>query len=581
MRRESLTVQPDGSFVLALVVGDQTQLAQRRRPAGVVRAVALEQRQGPDVGGPAIVEAARIRRLPRTHPPQGPQHRVVQPGLGEQAVGHLQMLARQGVVQVARSVAGAVQPDLDLGRHEAPRVLLCQCQLARLQVVIALGLVELTVDARHRAEQLDAQRRLVLEFGIDARRRGIEQLACGDLAARLVGSDARVAGGEHLQQEGLDRVRAFGLGAREARLPGHDAGAGDQQQQCQRRDGRRRTLPAQGAADDVDPGAAARAHRPVQPMAFDVVGQRIDAGVALLGLFAQGLGHDRVQIALQRGRRHRRSGLLARHLARRGRRLLQHLLHGCRQRQAVDRMRRPAAQQLVQQQAQRVDIGRGRHRPGAELLGCGVARRQAQLARGLAGRAIEQPRDAEVQQLGPAFGGDAHVGRLQVPMHHQVAMRVRHRGADLAEQRQTLLQRVRRVGAPLGQADALDQLHHHVGPAIGRDVAVDEVRDARVVEPGHDLALDLEARQQRRHVGPHQFDGHMLLELAIGALGGVDLAHAAAADGRNDAPGPEPGAGAQACRRGRSHRPTQPLDQRRIQQRIVIVQPRRQFGQRS
>ena len=49
---------------------------------------------------------------------------------------------------------------------------------------------------------------------------------------------------------------------------------------------------------------------------------------------------------------------------------------------------------------------------------------------------IEQLGDAEVEQLGRAFGGDQDVGRLEVAMHDQVLVRVLNRRADLQEQLQ-------------------------------------------------------------------------------------------------------------------------------------------------
>ena len=55
------------------------------------------------------------------------------------------------------------------------------------------------------------------------------------------------------------------------------------------------------------------------------------------------------------------------------------------------------------------------------------------------------------------------------------------------------------------------------------------MRDIRVVELGEDLPLDLEARLHGAAEGAalHHFDGDLLLELGIRALGEEDLAHAA------------------------------------------------------
>ena len=170
--------------------------------------------------------------------------------------------------------------------------------------------------------------------------------------------------------------------------------------------------------------------------------------------------------------------------------------------------------------------------------------------RGLAGRGVEQAGDAEVKQLDAPLAGDQHIGRLQVAVHHEVAVRIGHRVADLDEQREPLRQRGRVRRTPVDQVVADHQLHHHVGPAIGAHVAVEQARDAGVVEPRHDLPLGAKARRLRDGIEPHQLDRHLLVELAVGTRSAVDLAHAATPQQCVDAPGPEPCAGCEAGRCG-------------------------------
>ena len=142
--------------------------------------------------------------------------------------------------------------------------------------------------------------------------------------------------------------------------------------------------------------------------------------------------------------------------------------------------------------------------------------------------------------------GHQDVGGLQVAVHDQVAVRVGDRLAHLREQRQALLERRAVLGAEGGDRPALHELHDHVGAAVGGDAAVVQARDARVLEARQDLALGLEALELRARLELQQLDGDALLEAAVGALGLVHLAHAAAADAAGDAPRPEARAGREA-----------------------------------
>ena len=91
----------------------------------------------------------------------------------------------------------------------------------------------------------------------------------------------------------------------------------------------------------------------------------------------------------------------------------------------------------------------------------------------------EQLRDAEVEQLRCALADDEDIGRLDVAMNHQVAMRVLHRGANLHEQLEPFAHE-QGAGVAIGiDGLAVDMLHHQIGRAVVEIAAVDQTRDAR------------------------------------------------------------------------------------------------------
>ncbi len=111
---------------------------------------------------------------------------------------------------------------------------------------------------------------------------------------------------------------------------------------------------------------------------------------------------------------------------------MQHRVLQRRSAMLADAVRPLAGEQLEEHDAQRIDIGRGSHRLRAELLGRGVVRRHraADVARQLlvgGGVVCEQLRHAEVEQPHAAARRDEDVARLQVAVHDQPRMRMRHR----------------------------------------------------------------------------------------------------------------------------------------------------------
>ena len=214
-------------------------------------------------------------------------------------------------------------------------------------------------------------------------------------------------------------------------------------------------------------------------------------------------------------------------------------------RAAGEAIRQAAGEQLVEQDAERVDVRRRGHRLAADLLRARVFRRhQLQPRRGRRQRLpaelrVQQLGDAEVEQLGRAVGRHQHVGRLDVAVDDQVLVRVLDGGADVAEERQPGrgVEPVR--VAVVDDRLPFDVLHGEVGPAVRRAAAVEEAGDERMLEAGQDLPLVTEPPHDAVGVHPalEHLDRDALLERVVVADAEVDGAHAAVADLANEAVG--------------------------------------------
>jgi hypothetical protein len=88
----------------------------------------------------------------------------------------------------------------------------------------------------------------------------------------------------------------------------------------------------------------------------------------------------------------------------------------------------------------------------------------------------------------------SNVSLLEVAMHDQAAMCVRHNVADLHEQRQTRREIELLLLAVLGERPPLDILHDHVRAAILIHPAVQQPSNARMFEARENLALALKSR---------------------------------------------------------------------------------------
>ena len=277
--------------------------------------------------------------------------------------------------------------------------------------------------------------------------------------------------------------------------------------------------------------------------ALQVVGQLLGGGVAALGLLAQRLQADRVEVALERTlplwRRPSRR--------RRGRPFAHDALDLGRG--AVRQVERAlAGEQLVQHHAQRVHVGRRRHGRALHLLGRGIGGRHHGAARLGEGGVVESVLaagqhlgDAKVEQLHLSGAGDQDVRRLEVAVHDEPAVRVLDGVAHRADERDALLDRAGvRVAVPV-ERHAVDVLHGEERLAVVGEAAVEQAGDVRVVQAGKDLALALEALDDRPRRGApsDELEGNPLLELSIRPLGEEDGAHPATAQRPQDAVRPD------------------------------------------
>jgi hypothetical protein len=174
----------------------------------------------------------------------------------------------------------------------------------------------------------------------------------------------------------------------------------------------------------------------------------------------------------------------------------------------------------------------------ADLLGAGVLGREeaqpgAREWRGyLERRLLEDLRDAEIEQLRMTVGRNENVRRLEITVHDEPAVRIVHGVRDSAEERKPFLDREPVTVAVLVYRLSFDVLHDQVRPAVGRDAAIVQSSDVRMIERGEDLALGFEpaAHFVGIHPGTHDLDRDGSPELSVVAFGEIHDAHTAAAD---------------------------------------------------
>ena len=97
---------------------------------------------------------------------------------------------------------------------------------------------------------------------------------------------------------------------------------------------------------------------------------------------------------------------------------------------------------------------------------------------------------------------DQDVRRLEVAVDDPLLVRVLHRRADLAEERQPLREAEPVLVAVVGERDALDQLHDEERPAAVGGAGVEDLGDVGVVHQRQGLPLGLEPGQDGPRVHP-------------------------------------------------------------------------------
>ncbi len=163
----------------------------------------------------------------------------------------------------------------------------------------------------------------------------------------------------------------------------------------------------------------------------------------------------------------------------------------------------------------------GRHQPKVRM---GDGQR---VASGLT--LVQQFGDAEIEQLGHPGVRHQDVRRLEIAVHDEVLMSVVHRGTNRLKELEPCND-VEMLRVAIGvNRNTVDVLHDDVCGTVRKRATIQEMRDVGMIELGEDLAFDLEPRLDapRKRAAENHLDGHLLLELGIGALGQENLAHPA------------------------------------------------------
>ncbi len=205
---------------------------------------------------------------------------------------------------------------------------------------------------------------------------------------------------------------------------------------------------------------------------------------------------------------------------------------GQRLRRGLGPERRDAGHHLVEHRAEREQIGPVIDGQPARLLRrhrVAGAEDRAGTGQVLLAAAAIGLGEAEVEDLGPAGGGDHHVRRLQVAVHDVVRVRLGQAVGNLARELDGAQRARQAVAQHAIERLALDQLHDDPVAFVGLDDVVD-VDDGRVVEARRHPRLAAEAQLAGGVGGVWQqpLDGQRPLQGLI--EGAVDRAHAARAE---------------------------------------------------
>ena len=140
--------------------------------------------------------------------------------------------------------------------------------------------------------------------------------------------------------------------------------------------------------------------------------------------------------------------------------------------------------------------------------------------------------EPEVEDLHVAVRAHHDVVRLDVAMDEAARMRGRERTGDLDADVDGLARRQRPPLQPLAERLALDELGHHVGPAVQFAEVVDD-QNMRVVQAGRRTRFLMKAAQPvavGRELRREELDRHRPIQLGI--VREIDLAHSARTEPR-------------------------------------------------
>ena len=426
------------------------------------------------------------------------ERRVVLAGGPDAAAGlveQLRALAQAGVIERVVAVdRGLLDEAFDDARIVRPGDLLDELAVLLVRHHGPVERVPLPVHRLREPEQFHARFRLLLQVRVGAVDDAVDHLADRRRAGRAVLRLQLAAGTDDLEQEVARGVRAARLGLRALRLPEAHRGAGDQHAEHERRHAERGAVASHEAAQALRARDMARADRLAVEMAAQVFRKLLDRAIALRRHRRQRLGQNRIEIAAQLALQPARiePADFARESG----------IDEFRSRAgfagAAAALRALAAEQLVQHDGERIDVGGRGHGGARELLRRGVlgrggtAGQARELGRLAAAAIVEQLGDAEVEQLHRAGVGDEDVRGLEIAVHDQPRMRGLHGAEHLREQRQPLAQPEPALTAVDVDRQAIDAFERQPGLALLADAGVVEGGDVRMAEAGEEVALALE-----------------------------------------------------------------------------------------
>ena len=155
----------------------------------------------------------------------------------------------------------------------------------------------------------------------------------------------------------------------------------------------------------------------------------------------------------------------------------------------------PAGEQKVEDDAEGVDIGRGRDGAAGQLFRRRIlGRERPRVARvssvaSPASSRLEQLRDAEVEQLHLSVAVDEDVRRLEIAMDDQVGVRVGHSRQHVEKHTYPRLDAECPGVTPAIDAIAFHVFQHEIGLASRRHAGIDQMCDVGVLQPRQNRAF--------------------------------------------------------------------------------------------